>query len=190
MKILAILLILCLTVLASSTQAQRKMPCVEMVVEGRGSIVVELRPDQAPKLVKHFLGLVDSEFYDGMLFHRKVDNFVIQSGDPASKKWTPEKARKNPGESGGTEGLGDGGSGRTVPFEINDLVHDKYTIGMALESPMSATGDSQFFINLKDNHRLNGMYEVFGRVVEGFDVVDKVQRGDRIKVVRRTKSPR
>lgn len=189
MKILILVLMCCIAALASTTQRERKQPYVELIVQGRGSIVIELRPDQAPKLVKHFIGLVDSEFYNGMLFHRKVENFVLQAGDPGSKKWTPEKARKNPGESGGTEGLGDGGSGQTVPFEINDLVHDKYTIGMALESPMSDTGDSQFFINLKDNHRLNGLYVVFGRVVQGFDVVDKSERGDRIKAIKLTKSP-
>ena len=164
------------------------LPWVEMVVEGRGSIFVELRPDQAPKLVKHFLSLVNQGFYDGQLFHRKVDNFVLQGGDPESKKWTPAQARKNPGESGGTKGLGDGGSGTTVPYEINDLIHDKYTVGIALESPMSDTGDSQFFINLKDNHRLNGLYVVFGRVVDGMDVVDKCQRGDRIVEIKRTRS--
>lgn len=160
---------------------------VSFEVEKRGSFVVELRPDQAPKLVAHFLSLVDSGFYDKMLFHRKVDNFVIQAGDPKSKAKSSSWAVKNPGEMGGTKTLGDGGSGKTVPYEINDLTHVKHSVGMALEGPMTDTGDSQFFINLKDNFRLNGMYCVFGMVVEGNAVISKIQRGDRIVKVKRVK---
>jgi cyclophilin family peptidyl-prolyl cis-trans isomerase len=153
-------------------------------VEGRGKFVVEIRKDQAPQLSAHFLGLVRRGFYNRLLFHRKVDNFVIQAGDPKSRSWTPERARSKPGPMGGTEGMGDGGSGKNVPYEINDLTHEKHTIGMALEAPMSNTGDSQFFINLKDNFRLNGLYCVFGRVTEGEEVVESVQRGDRITSVK------
>ncbi len=146
---------------------------------------MEMRPDQAPLLVGHVLRLVDSGFYDGLLIHRKVPGFVVQAGDPASRRVTPGWARKNPGERGGTKTLGDGGSGRTVRFEINDLTHRKYTVGMALEAPMSDTGDSQWFINLADNARLNGMYVVFAEVTAGRDVVDRLERGDRILSARR-----
>jgi peptidyl-prolyl cis-trans isomerase B (cyclophilin B) len=166
---------------------QAAPPHVAIEVQGRGTIVVRLEKAHAPKLVSHFLGLVDRKFYDGMLWHRKVENFVIQTGDPASRDKTPEWARARPGERGGTRGLGDGGSGTSVPFEINDLVHDRYTVGMALESPMDDSGDSQFFINLKANHRLNGMYVVFGTTVSGQRVVDAVERGDRILTVRRVR---
>lgn len=178
------MLTLCAAVF-SLAPALAPKPQVAIEVEGRGTMVVRLEKDQAPKLVAHFLGLVDRGFYDGMLWHRKVPNFVIQTGDPASKSKTPEWARARPGERGGTKGLGDGGSGKSVPFEINDLVHDRYAVGMALESPMDDSGDSQFFVNLKDNHRLNGMYVVFGHVVQGQGVVDKVERGDRIARIRR-----
>lgn len=160
-------------------------PSIAMKVEGRGTIVMELYPEQAPKLVEHVLDLVDHGLYDGMLIHRKVPDFVIQTGDPLSKKVTVKWARKNPGEHGGTKTLGDGGSGKPVKYEINDLTHEKFTVGMALESPMDDSGDSQFFINLKDNFRLNGMYEVFARVTKGQDVVMKIERGDRIKSVKR-----
>ncbi len=160
---------------------------VEMVVEDRGSIVLELRKDQSPKLVTHFLGLVDNDFYDNLLFHRKVEDFVIQAGCDKTRGKSPAWARKHPGENGGTKWVGDGGSGTSVPYEVNDLIHDQYTIGMALESPMDDSGDSQFFINLKDNHRLNGLYNVFGKVVKGFDVVNAVERGDRIIEIKRTK---
>lgn len=163
-------------------------PQVVVTVEGRGAFTMELYPDQAPKLVTHFLGLVDKKFYDGMLFHRKVDGFVLQAGDPKSKGMTPEEARRKPGESGGTAGIGDGGSGKTVPFEINDLVHTKFTVGMALEAPMSDTGDSQFFINLADNRRLDGRYVVFAKVISGTDVVMRCQRGDRIRSIARVQA--
>lgn len=166
----------------------QERPQIEMAVEGRGSVFIELRPDQAPNLTKHVMELVDRKFYDRQLIHRKVDNFVIQSGDPTSKKVSVAYARKHKGKMGEVPGLGDAGSGRSVPFEINDLTHEKYTIGMALESPMDDSGDSQFFINLKDNFRLNGMYEVFGKVVKGQSVVDKIQRGDRIRFIRRVRS--
>lgn len=160
-------------------------PQIVMKVEGRGNVVIELEPDQAPRLVEHVLDLVDHKFYDKMLIHRKVPDFVIQTGDPTSKKVSVKWARKNPGEHGGTKSLGDGGSGKSVKYEINDLTHKVYTVGMALESPMDDSGDSQFFINLKDNFRLNGMYEVFGTVVKGTEVVDKIERGDRITSIRR-----
>lgn len=161
------------------------LPEVEVKVLNRGSFVIQVDKYQAPKLSVHFLGLVDSGFYDGILWHRKVDGFVIQTGDPASKKVDQAWARANPGERGGTKGLGEGGSGKSVPYEVNDLIHDKYTVGMALESPMDDSGDSQFFINVADNHRLNGLYEVFGKVTEGKNVVDLIQRADRIVSIKR-----
>lgn len=159
-------------------------------VQGKGTIDVRLRPDESPRLVAHFVHLVNSKFYDGLLFHRKVDGFVIQAGDPNTRGLSSAWARANPGEYGGTKGYGDGGSGTSVMYQINNLTHKKYTMGMALEAPMSDTGDSQFFINLADNFRLNGMYEVFGEVVKGQDVVDRVQRGDRIRKATIVRMPR
>ncbi|MCG9896000.1 MAG: peptidylprolyl isomerase, partial [Fimbriimonadaceae bacterium] len=133
-------------------------PLVEWQVEGRGSFVMEFDLGEAPLIGRHVLDLVSRGFYDRQIIHRRVENFVLQAGDPASKGWTPARALAAPGESGGTKGLGDGGSGKPVRFEINNLVHARGTVGMALESPMSDTGDSQWFINLKNNFRLNGMY--------------------------------
>lgn len=180
---------LCAAALALSiAQASPPHPRVSFEVEKRGTFVMELRPDQAPKLVEHFLGLVDKGFYDRILFHRRVDNFVVQAGDPKSRKTSTAWAVKNPGESGGTKTLGEGGSGKSVPYEINDLTHAKHSVGMALAGAMSDTGDSQFFINLRDNFRLNGMYCVFGMVVEGNSVIAKIQRGDRILKAKRVKA--
>lgn len=103
---------------------------------------------------------------------------------------SPRRGRVRIREYGGTETLGDGGSGKSVTYEVNDLQHHKYSVGMALEAPMSDTGDSQFFINLADNHRLNGLYCVFGQVVKGMHVVDRIERGDRITRIRRVTASR
>lgn len=174
--------------LVAVLRSQTDLPEVVVDVLHRGKFVIRVEKYQAPKLSLHFLGLVDKGFYDGILWHRKVDGFVIQTGDPASKKVDQAWALAHPGERGGTKDLGEGGSGASVPFEINDLVHDKYTVGMALESPMDDSGDSQFFINIGVNHRLNGMYEVFGEVTEGKSVVDSVKRADKILSIRRKRS--
>lgn len=174
----------------AATPAPMTNPLIEMAVQGRGTVTIEIRKDQAPKLAAHFMDLVDAGFYNGLLFHRKVDGFVAQAGDPKSRTVTPAWARAHPGEYGGTETLGDGGSGKSVTYEVNDLQHHKYSVGMALEAPMSDTGDSQFFINLADNHRLNGLYCVFGQVVKGMHVVDRIERGDRITRIRRVTASR
>lgn len=168
-----------------STQATPEYAWVEMTVQGRGKMVWQVFLKDSPKISNHFLQLVDKKFYDGLLIHRKVKDFVVQSGDPGSRKMTPDQARAKPGEMGGTAGLGDGGSGKNISFEINDRRHEKYSVGMALEAPMSNTGDSQFFINLKDNFRLDGSYVVFAKVVRGMDVVDSLERGDRIVRIKR-----
>ena len=179
--------LVCLLALAGTAFSPAENPQIVMKIEDKGSVVIDLYPEQAPKLVQHLVELIDRRFYDRMLIHRKVDNFVIQTGDPTSKDISVSYARKHKGKMGEVPGLGDAGSGKSVKYEINDLTHQKYAVGMALESPMDDSGDSQFFINLKDNFRLNGMYEVFGRVVRGQDVVDKIERGDRIRSIRRVR---
>src|SRR5690349_16739357 len=119
-----------LSLFACALVLRAENPRIDVAIQGRGTFVIELYPAQAPKLVSHVLGLVDKRFYDGMLIHRKVPDFVVQTGDPLSKKVSVAWARKHPGDHGGTKGLGDGGSGKSVPFEINDLTHEKYAVGM------------------------------------------------------------
>lgn len=148
-------------------------------------MIVELYSVDAPKTVDQMLRLTKEGFFDGLLFHRVVPKWVIQSGDPDSRKWTPQQAREKPDGRGGTTGLGDSVSGKTIPFEHNHVRHRFGTMGMALESPKSDTGDSQWFINLEDNLRLDGRYVVFGNVVQGREIIKKVQRGDRIRSIRR-----
>lgn len=184
-KLLAIVSLLSFAFAALAGQPQGKNPVVEVEIEGRGKFDIEFFAIEAPKTVAHILRLVEEKFFDGMLIHRVVPNFVVQTGDPKSKKMKPEEARAKPGPSGGTEGIGDGGSGKNIPFEENTKQHDRGTLGMALTGARTDTGDSQWFINLRDNHRLNGDYCVFGKVLgEGMTVVDKIERGDRIVAVR------
>ena len=127
-----------------------------------GDIVVELNPEKAPKTVENFLQYVNDKHYDGTIFHRVIDGFMIQGGG-----FTPELRQKQ--------------TRAPIPLEAkNGLKNDKYTIAMARTSdPNSAT--SQFFINVKDNANLNAPspdghgYAVFGKVVSGTEVVDKIR---------------
>ena len=157
---------------------------VEIVIEGRGTVRIEVLPNVAPKTSLHFLNLVDKQFYSAILFHRVEDRFVAQAGDPASKKVDGKKiADISPSEVTQRYRLGLGGSGRTVPLEAV-IPCVRGSVGLAHNmSPDS--GDSQFFFNLSDNHRLDNQYTIFARVVSGMDVVDHIRQGDRIRTVKR-----
>ena len=168
-----------LTFAVSAADAASKNPIVEMNVQNRGKVTIELYASKAPKTVAHFLGLVRRKFYNGILVHRVEPKFVVQAGDPQTK---------TVGVNG--PGIGGGGSGKNVPFEENNLMHEAGTVAMALSAPHSATGDSQFFINLKRNPHLDVDYCVFGKVTKGMDVVDKIQKGDKIISITEVKSSR
>jgi peptidyl-prolyl cis-trans isomerase B (cyclophilin B) len=158
-------------------------PRLEMVVENRGKIVMELYPQAAPKTVAHILDLVNQKFYDGILFHRVIAEFVAQAGDPHSKKYRPAQLHgASDRDIAEKFMLGAGGSGKTVRLEPK-LPHERGTVGLARSSAPDS-GDSQFFFNLVDNHSLDYNYCVFGKVVKGLDVMDKIELGDRIKSVR------
>ena len=133
---------------------------VIITVADGGEITVELIPKYAPATVQNFLSLVKKGFYDGLTFHRVIEGFMIQGGDP--------------------EGTGFGGSGRNIfgefsanGFEQNKLKHSRGVISMARsEHPDSAS--SQFFIVHQDANYLDGLYAAFGKVISGMDVVDKI----------------
>ncbi len=118
-----------------------------------GTIELELFWDKTPKTAENFLRLVLSGFYDSLTFHRIVPNFVIQGGDPL--------------------GNGTGGPGYTIEFEKADTKHLRGYLGMARSQDPNSAG-SQFYICLKDLPQLDGKYVVFGKVVKGMDVVDKI----------------
>jgi cyclophilin family peptidyl-prolyl cis-trans isomerase/NADPH-dependent ferric siderophore reductase len=124
----------------------------------RGVIEIELTPAAAPRTVENFLRLAKSGYFDGLAFHRVVPNFVIQTGCPRGDGW--------------------GGPGYEIPCEYNDRPYKVGTVGMALAG--KDTGGSQWFITLSPQPRLEGRYTVFGQVVAGMDVAERIMPGDRI----------
>ncbi len=134
-----------------------------------GEIELEFFPDKAPGHVKNFLDLAKKGFYDGTTFHRVIPGFMIQGGDPNSKD--PDRSR---------HGLG--GPGYTVEAEIK-RPNVRGAVATARQgdqvNPQRRSSGSQFFINVVDNAGLNGGYTVFGRVIEGMDVADKIAAAPR-----------
>src|SRR5687768_4782327 len=147
------------TIVLGMTPAAIDNPQVEMTIENRGRVVIELYPNKAPKTVEHFLELVRTGFYNGILFHR-VENsprpFVVMTGDPLSRTLPLNDAR-----------IGTGGSGSTVPFEKNDMTFANGTLGLSRDKTKPNSGDSQFFITLGPQPFLEGTYVAFGRVTHG-----------------------
>ena len=123
----------------------------------QGTVVVAMRPELAPRHVARIRQLARDGFYDGVVFHRVIDGFMAQTGDPT--------------------GTGTGGSGVKLKAEFSSEPHVRGTVSMARsQSPDSA--DSQFFICFEDAPWLNGQYTVWGTVVEGMQNVDKIKRGE------------
>ncbi len=124
----------------------------------KGVLQVELFPEEAPLTVDSFVSLTEKGFFKDITFHRVVPNFVVQGGDP--------------------RGDGNGGPGYQIRCEINEKPYDRGSIGMALSG--KDTGGSQFFFCHSAQPHLDGGYTVFGRVINGLDVMDRLTRGDRI----------
>ena len=124
----------------------------------RGDIELELYPEHAPKTVNNFVFLINESFYDGVTFHRVIDNFMVQGGDP--------------------DGTGSGGPGYRFEDELigNPLKHETKVISMANAGP--DTNGSQFFITHLPQAHLDGKHTVFGKVTLGVDVVDAIRQGD------------
>lgn len=140
-------------------------PRIEVRVENKGRFVISTDSKGSPKTVKHIVDLVKKKFYDGQTFHR-VENWVVQWGDPGSR--TPDNPE-----------VGDGGSGKDIPFEESKVEFVRGTVGVA-STGLKVGGDSQLFILTQDAARLNGNYAVVGRVTAGMEVVDVLERNDRI----------
>ncbi len=161
-------------------------PHLMMVIAKRGTIELELLPQAAPKTVAHIVSLVNRKFYDGTLFHRVIKEFMAQAGDPKTRGMDGSLLHGLPDRQVAERyGIGDGGSGKRVPLEPH-LPHERGTIVLARSNQVDS-GDSQFFFNLKANHTLDQSYCVFGKILKGVDVMDKIEQGDRIVSMRITK---
>ena len=157
---LRFLLVACLSLfLASPLSAQSLDPENTVYLQTKdGRVVIRLRPDLAPRHVAQIKTLVRRGFYDGIVFHRVIDGFMAQTGDP--------------------RGDGTGGSDLpNIPAEFTPTPFKRGVLGMARsQSPNSA--NSQFFIMFADGSFLNGQYTVFGEVVSGMEFVDRIKKGD------------
>ena len=134
-----------------------------------GPVVIELLSDVAPKHAARMKELARAGKYDNVAFHRVIDGFMAQTGDVQHANMEQDY---NPGRAGtGGSDLPD------LPAEFSKLPHDRGTLGAARsQNPNSA--NSQFFINFKDNHFLNGQYTVYGRVISGMEHVDRIAKGE------------
>lgn len=138
-----------------------------LVTTDKGAFTIELLPDDAPLTVDNFVQLAERGFFSNLTFHRVVPNFVIQGGDP--------------------RGDGNGGPGFQIRCEINEQEFERAVVGMALSG--KDTGGSQWFVTHSPQPHLDGGYTVFGRVVSGMDVVDAIERGDRIRTIAISEGP-
>jgi len=141
-----------------------------------GNIELKFFPDVAPNHVNNFIDLAQKGFYDGTTFHRVIPGFMIQGGDPNSKQ--PDKSKH-----------GQGGPGYTVKAEFNNKPHKRGTLSMARAAHPDSAG-SQFFICVADSSFLDKQYTVFGEVISGMDVADKIVKQPRDKMdnpIERTK---
>jgi len=126
-----------------------------LITTNEGTLMIELFPEDAPNTVSNFLELIESGYYDGIVFHRIIPNFMIQAGDPNTIG--PDSDRSL---------WGQGGPGFTIKEEFNTIQHDRGIVSMARSQHIDSAG-SQFFIMHKDNNTLDGKYTAFGRLVPG-----------------------
>ena len=141
------------------------------LVTARGTITADLFPEAAPGTVENFEKLANSEFYDGVRFHRVIPNFVIQGGDPLSKD--PNNPR-----------VGTGGPGWNIKCETKGNPHKHAAGSLSMAHAGKDTGGSQFFIAHSPQSHLDGVHTVFGQVTEGMDVVNAIKQGDVITSIR------
>jgi cyclophilin family peptidyl-prolyl cis-trans isomerase len=157
------------TVQTRNTEAEYKRALARIgkttravVTTSKGSFTIDLLPDVAPLTVDNFVQLAQRNYFRGITIHRVVPNFVIQDGDP--------------------RGDGNGGPGYQIRCEINEVPYDRAMLGMALSG--KDTGGSQWFVTHAPQPHLDGGYTVFGRVIAGMEVVDKIARGDVVRSIR------
>lgn len=142
----------------------KENPIVTITMNNDQKIVIELEPSTAPNTVANFIALAKKGFYDGLIFHRVIPDFMIQGGDPS--------------------GNATGGPDYSIEGEFskngfkNDLKHERGVISMARSNDLNSAG-SQFFIMVKDASHLDGDYAAFGKVIEGMETVDAIAAAER-----------
>ena len=171
-KKLFLMMVLCMSImLAGCAQpktnrtdaiALKNNPIVTMNIKDYGTVTLELYPEKAPNTVNNFVTLANSGFYDGLTFHRIIEGFMIQGGDP--------------------EGTGAGGPGYSIPGEFgangyknNNLAHTKGVISMARSQSPDSAG-SQFFIMSADSPHLDNKYAAFGQVTSGIEIIEAIEK--------------
>jgi peptidylprolyl isomerase len=154
-RLIAIALGLSLPVATPSLAADPENTLIMQLKDG--TVTIEMRPDLAPKHVARIKELVRAKFYDGLNFHRVIEGFMAQTGDP--------------------KGNGTGGSGKNIPAEFTqNTKFVRGTVGMARSNDFNSA-DSQFFICFAPAQYLDGKYTIWGQVTAGMDVVDKIKKG-------------
>ncbi len=140
----------------------------------KGNFTAELLANEAPGTVENFKKLVREGFYDGIVFHRVIPEFVVQGGDPLTKEHPLNHPR-----------IGTGGPGYTIRCETEGNPHQHAEGALSMAHAGKNTGGSQFFIVLNEanTRHLNGVHTVFGQVREGLEVVRKLEKGDRMEKV-------
>ena len=160
MALMVVAVVMVLVIIIAAAVLSRGDCYAKIEVEGYGTITLELDREAAPITVENFISLAESGFYDGLTFHRIIEGFMMQGGDPQAN--------------------GMGGSGKTITGEFyanginNPLSHTRGAISMARNSLSYDSASSQFFIVHKDSVFLDGNYAVFGYVTSGMDIVDKI----------------
>lgn len=152
---------LALLMLWSSGQARENEICV--IETAKGTLAFEMYPGVAPRTVARISELINSGYFNGIIFHRVVADFVVQAGDPT--------------------GSGEGGSGQTIAAEFSHLHYIRGSVGMARNDDINSN-DSQFFICISEQPHLDGKYTLFGQVLRGAEVLDKIRQGDKILSMR------
>jgi cyclophilin family peptidyl-prolyl cis-trans isomerase len=145
---------------------------LKLDVAGRGTVTIQLFAEEAPKTTAQIVRLVRAGFYNGLRFHRVEKTpkpYLVQVGDPSSRDGSLDDPK-----------MGFGGSGTSVPYEDSGHQNIEGAVGLVRTAENQDSGDSQFYMLLGTSKFLDGHYTVFGQVVSGMDVVQKIERGDRI----------
>jgi peptidylprolyl isomerase len=155
--LIIVLGVMCITMAKPVKKASASTSKFITIETSKGKVVIEMLPKIAPNHVKRIKELVKDKFYDGIIFHRVIEGFMAQTGDP--------------------DGVGTGGSGKNLKAEFSDYQYKSGTVGMA-RSMSPDSGDSQFFICFDGCSHLTGQYTVWGQVVSGMDTVEKLAVGE------------